>query len=830
MSALARTITSPAPLRLHQDHAPRPCDPGFDRPDNWIPITDAYAVLGYTDARGLRKRCKEKLARKGFARLMSGRSVGREQWHVHRSVDARLQKLEEEATTDDRGAITGSSVLDAIAQAPKSKRDQATKKARAVVMFRQWKSSPGVMVSRDFDRFRARLRDELGISPSKTRLYAWNKQCPASTDFDGCVATMLDNRTGSARSAAVSDEFINLMIALTLSPERPSFRSCYRRALAVAETNNWAACSISHAERIYKDRTTKAERDFCREGEREWQARYQTPIEQDPESYAPGEMWEADHTKLDCMVRTIKRVDGEYQYVAARAWLTCWMDWRTRTILGWRVGLEADTDAVRQAFVSALRNNLAGVPRKVWLDNGKDFASAAIGGLTKAKRRRLDTLRRVVRDIAASPDDIRAAREEMARLTNDTTGGLLGMVGVEPHFARAYNHNGKARIERMFSIVHEELCKRMPGYVGNAPGAMGELERKASTADTESLPTIEDVEREAASVIDWINHATDHRIEDLRDPETGQPLARIEYLRKHQQSRQEFKDERALTLLAQHYTDPLAVSKRGIGVKIGHRTTYFGGSSDLLRPYKNTKTRFRVGYDPQDLSRVRVYTEDLALVGEVEMNNLIDRGADTPLSKQALKEGQAQQRAERREMARVRKLYTLSAGDAEIAGRVQRERDIAATKARMAKTDKNRDELPNVRLVTTPLDGAAEQLDRQRMRRAAGAESSVTADARADFGPAIGTSIIDVLSDAAGHGDSRAAGDVVVDVPSDHPADHTAEDGVFSLAFCTGDDLFAADDTQDPHEPEDGHDALPDLADALVDRMSDEPHDQTEVF
>ncbi len=146
---------------------------------------------------------------------------------------------------------------------------------------------------------------------------------------------------------------------------------------------------------------------------------FQTPIHQNPEAFQAGECWEADHTCLDFFVR----VQRGGKWTHDRPWLTCWMDRRSRRIVGWHIGFTPDSNAIRAAILNALHDEAVSDPRL-----------------------RRDGQRQGLRVRSDRRTSCPASQHEQGRPRGVRAGmgGLLGQPGIEAHFNVPYNKDGKA--------------------------------------------------------------------------------------------------------------------------------------------------------------------------------------------------------------------------------------------------------------------------------------------------------------------------------------------------------------------------------------------------
>lgn len=665
---------------------------GMSRTD-WVPIDEAARLLGMSEG-ALRRLCSTRLKAQGMAVQRKRDNGGPACWHVSAAHDWRLVRRGVEQTE------TGTSVVnDLLEGASAEKREQAETLAQIVIEFRRFKSSPTTRVREDLPAFTERMKVRFGSCPGRSRLYDLDSQCPSSDDFPGCVATCLDQR-GRPRGGAttVSDKAWEQFCGLYLTPQLWSVRKCYDAVAALAKEEGWAWPSYRRVLQLIGERLTPGMITLKREGRDAWSKRHAAPMEQDPEAWDAGQCWEGDHSVLDFSCRVLR---GD-KWRVTRAQLTAWIDRRSRRLMGYHISEQGNSSTIRLALIAALRDPDASRPDIVWIDNGKDFMAASLTGMTKRERRQR-----------------RGERDE----TETRCAGLLGMLGIEPHFATPYNHNGKARVERFFGLVHERFDKEFASYVGNRVGMVDRRERKDDLTNTHTLPTIDEIRERFDEFATWYNHRSDHRIDDLVDREKGGRLSPEEFYQRHLPKRQ-LVNQDSLKLLEQVWEKPRKVHKWGVSVPIGGRVCRFGEMEPALDALVGTNRRVFVSFDPSDTTRVHVWDQDFKLVCVATENGRYGGISNDRVTVQDRKVAWSERRAQKRELERKIDMTTASLSDPELASRAARERDIAETQDRIAKHDRtlDRSELPPLRLVTTPLDGQSDDLEREEMRLAAGAE------------------------------------------------------------------------------------------------------------
>lgn len=662
-----------------------------DRGAGWVPLKDAASLLGKSEGR-LRHECA-KLEREGMAR----KSVinGRLTWEIAQAYSPRLVREAVERTE------SGTSIVnDLLRSCTAEQRQQAELKFRVLKAFREAKARDGGG-GFDFDRFRKRMRDAHGWCPGRARLYQMHADCPPSTDAAGCVAALVDLRgRPSGIIESCSDAAWQAFCGFYLTPQLWSIKKCHRAVGELAASKGWAWPSYSRVRQLVEERLSPGQVCMAREGRDAWLKKFKAPMEQNPDAWAAGQCWEGDHSVLDFEVRVVKG-DG---WTRTRPQLTAWLDRRSRRLMGWVISEQGNSTTIRQALINALRDDSVSAPEIVWIDNGKDFMARSIGGVTKQARRTM------------SADEKREAEEAAT--------GILNMLGIEPHFAVAYNHNGKARVERFFGTVHEDFDKEHRSYIGNRPGMIDRRAMDPETRDTLNLPTLDEVRDAFAKWADWYNHRAEHSIDDLRDPETRARLSPVEFYERFLPAKRVV-DRDALRLLEPVWSKPLKVFKHGITLDLGAgRSVRYGEHEVALEDLVGTDRRVYVSYDPTDTGQVRVWDEDFRFICVARENGRYGGLADDRVSIADRKAGFRARRDQERRVKERLKIDKLTLSDAELASSAARDREVGETKARIKAHDRTRDpnDIPALRIVGTRLEGQADEVERAEQRKAAGSE------------------------------------------------------------------------------------------------------------
>lgn len=174
---------------------------------------------------------------------------------------------------------------------------------------------------------------------------------------------------------ALSEDLQGIIKDEWLRPERPSVKVVWRHVETFCNGVRLPCPSIKTVHRFLQTIPQPVVLAM-RHGHQAYRAHGQPKIHRDYKDLAVGEMWVGDHRELDLFV-----TDGQKIF---RPWLTAWMDLRSRTVVGWHLGLVPNAYVIGLALRSGILR--FGIPRRLYMDNGKDFTANYWGGKKQYSR------------------------------------------------------------------------------------------------------------------------------------------------------------------------------------------------------------------------------------------------------------------------------------------------------------------------------------------------------------------------------------------------------------------------------------------------------------
>ena len=255
------------------------------------------------------------------------------------------------------------------------------------------------------------------------------------------------NRAAAPRNRAKDCEpaFFDLIKSDYLRPEAPPFTDCFRRAARVAAQQGWAVLPERTMRRRLDAAVSEATQLLARKGIDAVKRRY-PPQVRDKTALVAMEAVNADFHKFDVFVRW-PAPKGEAPAIL-RPQMVAFQDIHSGRIVAWRVDVTPNSTAVLLAAGDMIET--WGIPERVVMDNGREFAAKAISGGVSTRFR--------------------------FKVKEDDIPGLFVSLGCQVHWATPYSGQSKP-IERAFRDMCSSISKdpRFAGaYTGNRPDAKPE--------------------------------------------------------------------------------------------------------------------------------------------------------------------------------------------------------------------------------------------------------------------------------------------------------------------------------------------------------------------
>lgn len=374
---------------------------------------------------------------------------------------------------------------------------------------------------------------------------------------------------------SLTKEMQDMFLRYYLTDKKPSIKQCYD---AVSSNFNGNVPHISSFKRFLKKVPAQTIIQY-RGGNKAFNDDCTPSIQTDYESVGSNFEWIADHHQYDVIVNDKGKI--------GRAWLSTWLDRRSRYIVGYVINLhEPNADIVLDSFTEAVRN--CGIPRRIQIDNGKDYK---------------------VHDLFARDSPYALAAE------------LKAVVRV----SLPYNAKAKS-IERAFRSI-ESFDKMLESYCGDRPDNRPESMKMTNDKIESQVITYEEFKKTAEYVINLYNN-TPHSGKGMNG-RTPYECYKAEF----QEPMHRLGDTELLNIMRRR-TRCIKVTKNGVKFAELGRIDYY--SDDLV--IHHFGERVYAKYFTKDVKSIHVYAENGAFIGVVPSKPLYVYNAGDEVNAQVIRE------------------------------------------------------------------------------------------------------------------------------------------------------------------------------------------------
>lgn len=413
---------------------------------------------------------------------------------------------------------------------------------------------------------------------------------------NGDLEGLIDKRGKAKKGYTKIDEHVwQVFLSFLLDQAKHPLRKCYQYTqLYIQDTapelyeDIPAYCTFT---RHVKADIPDAILTLGRDGDKAFDDRCAPYIRRTYDNMDSNDYWIGDNHTIDVIVG-----DGEKTF---RLYLTAFMDARSGIMTCIYI---TDTPS-SQASIYSLRRGIKkyGIPKNVYLDNGREFLTFDFGGSGHRKKKKDD-------DKFAPPP-------------------ILERLGI--NMVNALVRNAKAKIiERRFLDFKNSISRLFATYTG------GNVVEKPEILKVElkngNIPDKEAFIKEIEELIEYYLNYEEYNGAVAAD----KGKRKIDVYQENLHTKITATEEQ-LNLMMLRSTRAQKVTRRGVSLKIGGtQLDYF--NNELIMQMLNKKVYLR--YDPDDLSSVRVYDLDDRFIMEVEADNVavLEYGASKEDVKQAM--------------------------------------------------------------------------------------------------------------------------------------------------------------------------------------------------
>lgn len=405
------------------------------------------------------------------------------------------------------------------------------------------------------------LSNEIGESPRK--LYRWVKSWAETKSLSSLVRK---KRSDHGNTKSFSLEAVNYLKAAYIN--RQHALKAYNLLIERAAEKGWNIGTYRSALR-HINKIDPALLVYSNEGRKGLDDKVVPSIRRDYSDLEPMEILSGDHHVFDLMVQDYP---GAKPY---RPWITVFLDLRTRAIAGYCIVKQPNSESI----ALALRHTILpkekheyiffGIPKTVYIDNGKDYRSKYLSGYEWKDR-------------------------NFGKIDFDNnTKGVFARFDIETIYANPYNAKAKAP-ERWFRTLEDQCIKDLPGYTGNKPENRP-AERLLKEIEKGELLTIINLAQIVEDYIVKIYHENIHRGVGMRGKS---PIENWRLCRRSGWEPKTVSSERVLDALL------LRENKRKVSRGlIAIFNTYY--EHQVLQRFEGETVEVR--YDSADLSTVHIF-------------------------------------------------------------------------------------------------------------------------------------------------------------------------------------------------------------------------------
>ncbi|MDE6426405.1 MAG: Mu transposase C-terminal domain-containing protein [Ruminococcus sp.] len=382
-------------------------------------------------------------------------------------------------------------------------------------------------------------------------------------DFDGILGV---RGAWNRNNTTIPEPVWNDFLWEWLDENKPTVSLCYRSTVRwtaefYPELLDLIPSEMTFRRRIEKD-VAYAVKTLLRDGEKAFSDRCSPYIMRMYDNLEENDCWIADNHTFD-----IQSYDDNGN--VHRLYLTAFLDAKSGVMTGWNITESADS----QSTILALRHGIMrfGVPKCIYVDNGREFLTHDIGGKGHRTHGKKD-------DSQPEPPTI------------------LKRLGIE--MRNSIVRNAKAKpIERTFYTVKNQFSKLFSGFCGGTILERPEsLKRRIKNG---KLPC----DYEIREIFDaWIDG--EYNLQAYGGSENCyRELSRLDVWNKtHSEIRKA--PESALNLMLMRSTRRQKIKRNGVYVTICGEKIWFTEPKETIM---NLEKEVYVRYDPADLRTVQIY-------------------------------------------------------------------------------------------------------------------------------------------------------------------------------------------------------------------------------
>lgn len=400
----------------------------------------------------------------------------------------------------------------------------------------------------------------------------------------------------SQRGSQIPEVVWALFLNWWLDEAQPNISTVYRNVSAFVEMNLPELYEQLPTYATFRNQTLNlpvAVVKYFREGNKAFEDACIPFLRRMYDDIDSNDVWSADYHTLDFMCRD--DITGN----PIRPHASVWIDVRSRKILSVVLCENSNSDGVISAFKKAAEKY--GLPRQVYLDNGREYLVSDFGGRGRRKT------------------------DENAEygLT------ILERCGVVMYNAQVRNGKSKV-IERIFAEVKKEFSKLVSTYVGGSPDERPERMKKLNKVleKGDTLPLLSEVKQLFQNYVEGIYNEKENSGFGMNG-KCPNDVYEENLIRKRTATQEE------LNIMLMRSARLQKVTRNGVMLEFGSTVLDYW-DEELLEHYEGKKVFVR--YDIDNLSEVRVDDEQGRFIGTAKFKNNGGYQFGTDINLDAIKE------------------------------------------------------------------------------------------------------------------------------------------------------------------------------------------------
>lgn len=370
--------------------------------------------------------------------------------------------------------------------------------------------------------------------------------------------------------------------------------------------------------------------------------------------------------------------------------LSAWVDVRSRTIMGDIICEHANMQILKQSLLKALYQEHGGVPKYLYIDNGKDYTGFEMTGRNRKERHG--------NELAFEEDVI----------------GFYKSIGIiDDHRAKPYEAWNKGEVERFFGTVCEQFSKRFASYTGTLTGSKTDAKVPKDIKKMHEAGQLLTMDEFYAEWDRWLHEKYEHRAHGGLRKNGEEWLTPWEVFENAERYEKAAPPKSYATLLMMKAEEVLV---RNIGiVRNGYEYR-----ADELCDYNGKKVMVR--YDPEDITTLYVFDKKGKLICEATSQELLSFGkvSDNEIAHMRMQDRQIKRDMERLKEARkpfeeIHEQYagykaTVGGIDLTVEGKVRKDKTVAFPQSKLyQKNPELREKKSEVEEESTYFDKSAEK-------------------------------------------------------------------------------------------------------------------------